>query len=86
MFNIPVNNNILNDNNNSMIIDSNNQRNILNNTLNLANNKRINNYQMMPKIEDPNDDGQKKTLEEFKDLLKRIDEKLDITNPQEQNP
>ena len=40
----------------------------------------------MPKIEDPNDDNQKKTLEEFKDLLKRIDEKLDITNPQEQNP
>ena len=77
MFNIPVNNNILNDNN-SMIIDSNNQKNILNNTL-MINNKRINNYQMMPKIEDPNDDNQKKTLEEFKELLKKMDEKLDIT-------
>ena len=86
MFNIPVNNNILNDNNNSIVIDSNNQRNILNNTLHLANNQRINNFKMMPKIEDPNYDNQKKTLEEFKDLLKRIDEKLDITNPQEQNP
>ena len=81
MFNIPVNNNILNDNNNSMVIDSNNQRNLLNNTLNFAN-KRINNYQMMPKIEDPNDDNQKKTLEEFKELLKKIDEKLDITGNQ----
>ncbi len=87
MFNIPVNNNILNDNNNnSMVIDSNNQRNLLNNTLNIANNKRINNVQMMPKIEDPNDDNQKRTLEEFKDLLKRIDEKLDITNNPEQTP
>ena len=84
MFNIPVNNNILNDNNNSMVIDSNNQRNLLNNTLNFAN-KRVNNYQMMPKIEDPNDDNQKKTLEEFKELLKKIDEKLDITGNQEQN-
>ena len=82
MFNIPVNNNILNDNN-SMVIDSNNQRNALNNTLNFANKKINNNYKMMPKIEDPNDDNQKKTLEEFKDLLKKIDEKLDITNPQE---
>jgi hypothetical protein len=80
MFNIPVNNNLLNDNNNnSVVIDSNNQRNILNNnTLNFANNKRINNIQNMPKLEDPNDDGQKKTLEEFKELLQKIDEKLDI--------
>ena len=51
----------------------------------MANNQRINNFKMMPKIEDPNDDNQKKTLEEFKELLKRIDEKLDITNSQEQN-
>ena len=87
MFNIPVNNNILNDNNNSMVVDSNNQRNILNNTLNFANNQRINNnVQMMPKIEDPNDDNQKRTLEEFKQLLKRMDEKLDITNNPEQTP
>ena len=80
MFNIPVNNNLLNDNNNnSVVIDSNNQRNILNNnTLNFANNKRINNIQNMPKLEDPNDDRQKKTLEEFKELLQKIDEKLDI--------
>ena len=43
-------------------------------TINLA----INNIQNMPKLEDPNDDGQKKTLEEFKELLQKIDEKLDI--------
>ena len=83
MYNMPVNNNILNENN-SMVIDSNNQRNVLNNTLTFANNKRINNYQMASKIEDPNDDNQKKTLEEFKELLKKIDEKLDISSPQEQ--
>ena len=56
MFNIPFNNNILNDNN-TMIINSNNQRHILNDIQNLINSKRINNYQMMPKIEDPNDDN-----------------------------
>ena len=80
MFNIPVNNNLLNDNNNnSVVIDSNNQRNILNNnTLNFANNKRINNIQNMPKLEDPNKKKKKKTLEEFKELLQKIDEKLDI--------
>ena len=33
---------------------------------------------MIPKIEDPNDTNQKKALEEFKDLLKKIDEKLEI--------
>ena len=49
-----------------MIIDSNNQRNTLKNTLNFTNNKKINNnYQIMPKIEDPNDDNLKKKLEEF---------------------
>ena len=43
-----------------MIIDSNNQRNTLKNTLNFTNNKKINNnYQIMPKIEDPNDDNLK---------------------------
>ena len=71
MFNIPVNNNLLNDNN-SVVIDSDNQRNILN----FTNNKKI--TQNMPKLEDPNDDGQKRTLEEFKQLLLKIDEKLDI--------
>ena len=80
MFNIPVNNNILNENNNnSVVIDVINHNNILINTLSLANNKRITNNQMMPKIEDPNDNNQKKTLEEFKELLKKMDEKLDIT-------
>ncbi len=85
MFNIPINNNILNDNN-SMVVDSNNNRNILNNTLNIANKRINNNYKMVTKIEDPNDDNQKKTLEEFKELLKKIDEKLDISNPPETNP
>ena len=51
MFNSPINNNIINDNSNSI---------------------------MIPKIEDPNDTNQKKALEEFKDLLKKIDEKLEI--------
>ena len=82
MYNMPINNNILNENN-SMAIDSNNQRNVLNNTLTYANNKRLNNYQI-PRIEDPNDDNQKKTLEEFKELLRKIDEKLDISSHQDQ--
>ena len=79
MYNLPVNNNILNDNSNSMIIDS-NQNNLLNNNLNFATNKKINDFQMISKIEDPNDGHQKKTLDEFKDLLRKIDEKLEINN------
>ena len=35
---------------------------------------------IIPKIEDPNDSNQKKVLEEFKDLLKKMDEKLDISH------
>ena len=41
-------------------------------------NNNIMNYNMESRIEDPNDFGQRKTLEEFKNLLKKIDEKLDI--------
>ena len=37
----------------------------------------------MSKIEDPNDENQKQTLEYIKDLLKKIDEKFDIKNPKE---
>ena len=35
---------------------------------------------IMPKIEDPHDGTQKKALEEFKDLLKKMDEKLELSN------
>ena len=52
-------------------------------SINLLFNKRLNNYQI-PRIEDPNDDNQKKTLEEFKELLRKIDEKLDISSHQDQ--
>ena len=78
MFNMPINNNILNENN-SIVMDVNNKKNAMNNTLNLVNNNRNINYQMVPRIEDPNEDNQKRTLEEFKELLKKIDEKLDIS-------
>ena len=83
MMNMNVNkNNILNDNNNSAL-DPNN----VNNTFNLPlNNNVVNatfrgaNYQpaQFQKIEDPNDLGQKQTLEEFKMLLKKMDEKIDL--------
>ena len=58
MFSLPIQNNILNDNSNSM---------------------------MMQRIEDPNEGNQKKALEEFKDLLKKIDEKLETNSYFEKN-
>ena len=55
MLNSPINNNILNDNSNSI---------------------------MLPKIEDPNDGNQKKVLDDFRDLLKKMDEKLENSSIQ----
>ena len=58
MFNSPINNNILNDNSNSI---------------------------MLPKIEDPNDGNQKKVLDDFRDLLKKMDEKLESSSYLDKN-
>jgi hypothetical protein len=43
--------------------------------LNNNNNLNMNNYQF--KIEDPVEENQRKTLEEFKLLLQKMDEKID---------
>jgi hypothetical protein len=75
MFNLPVNqNNILNNNNNNLGIENNLNYNNNNMFLN-NNNLNMNNYQF--KIEDPVEENQRKTLEEFKLLLQKMDEKID---------
>ena len=65
--------------------NSNNENSQLNKTMfnSPINNNILNdnsNSMMIPKIEDPNDGNQKKILEEFKDLLKQMDERLEMSH------
>ena len=90
MFNIQPQNNL---NSNSFMYDNNRiqqRQNIFNNTLNIDNNQLnntnllksdINNYFGMlssfPNIDDDNDYKNKKTLDEFHQLLRKMDERLE---------